>query len=70
MKPAGEELELGPLRLEDPMACICTLTGGVKIIFTETGDLGGEEKAARLAVGPRYNGAGFEIVCTPPLLTI
>ena len=44
--------------------------GDVKTFLTETDDFGGEEKAARLAVGPRYNGAGLEIVCTPPLLTI
>ena len=44
--------------------------GGVKTFLTETDDLVGEEKAARLAVGPRYNGAGFEIVCHPTPLDI
>ena len=44
--------------------------GDVKTFLTEPDDFDGEEKAARLAVGPRYNGAGFEIVCPPPLLTI
>ena len=42
----------------------------VKTFLTETDDFVGEGKAARLAVGPRYNGAGLEIVCTPPLLTL
>ena len=45
-------------------------TGGVKIFLTETEDFAGEEKAARLAVGPRYNGAGVEIVCHPTPLDI
>ena len=29
-----------------------------------------KEKAARAAMGPRYKGAGCEIVCTPPLLAL
>ena len=38
--------------------------------MTETDDFVGEEKAALLAVGPRYNGAGVEIVCHPTPLDI
>ena len=45
-------------------------SGGVKTFLTETDDFVGEEKAARLAVGPRYNGAGVEIVCHPTPLDI